>query len=199
MRGGGGGGGGRNNVHSCMATLPKTSVFPAFLPRMFDVSGTRHAATSVHVLGEDAPSTGYLQHFFFLIQHIMEQRHAVTGVRVIGEDATTLVSAAFSPLCTHFCLFAQHQHKNAVRSVFARKQHSKLKHVLGRDSRVSKPSLCAVFSRAREHRSHGGSGDFEDRQNTPRECDAQKSSSFSRFPVSNAEMTRAKRGRKGGR
>ena len=37
---------------------PDSSVFTAFLPRMFDVYGTRHAATSVHALGEDAPNTG---------------------------------------------------------------------------------------------------------------------------------------------
>ena len=45
-----------------LATLPKTWVFAALLPRMLDVCGTRHVVRSVHALDEDPQNAGIFQH-----------------------------------------------------------------------------------------------------------------------------------------
>ena len=120
----------------------KTSVFTAFLPRMLDVYGTRHAATSVHDLVKDAPNTCIysifpsLYNIFrrshvlvplaqmpqFYLQHFCLSVHIFASVQNISTRTLCEVfrpKAAFKKQALFWVRFARLE-SVAVRSVFAR-------------------------------------------------------------------------------
>ena len=143
----GGGGGVIASIN--MAILPKTSVFPAFSAKGCVTFLEQDTRSEAFVPMATMPNTLVFTAFLLLYTTYYGRRHAVTSTNAFGEDATTLVFAACLPVCTLFCLFVQNMRKNAVRSVFVRKQRSKSKHFLGCQAGVSKTSLCAVFSCSR--------------------------------------------------
>ena len=128
--------------------------------KVFDVSGTRHAVTSVRALGDKAQNTA--------IYSVFSSLYNILGNKTRSHALMPLAKMPQPWSLQHVCLsvhscafFVQHKHKNAVRSVFSRK-HRRVHFALAstepmvpcdfdnsrnesRGCDTQKPRICCVF------------------------------------------------------